>query len=413
MVEVVNVVEVLVMVLVVAGLVAVGVLVGRRLARRAASVTSAAAVPPPVPVEEVLREFEARAAQDRAAQAAATEAAVAQLVRTNEEMLAAERRLGTQELDSKKSLIDQELHGMRGDLAKLTGLLHQVESERQKHTGELTTQLQEAGRHTQILADTTQSLREALSSTTARGQWGERMAEDVLRLAGFVDGINYRKHQAIIGSGGIPDYTFMLPQGLSLHMDVKFPLNNYMRYLDATSDVERESCRREFLKDVRLRLKEVTNRGYGSGDTNTVDCVLLFIPNEQVYGFIHEQDRALLDDALRNKVVFCSPLTLFAVLAVIRQAVDNFRLSQTSHEILDLLAGFQKQWDKFVEQMDKVGRGLKTAGNAFDELEGTRRRGLDRELDKIDAMRQRQELDAADGDGDVALSPVMPFALEA
>ena len=194
-------------------------------------------------------------------------------------------------------------------------------------------------------------------------------------------------------------------------MDVKFPLNNYMRYLDATSDVERERHRKEFLKDVRLRLKEVTSRGYGNTGSSTIDCVLLFIPNEQVYGFIHEQDRALLDDALRDKVVFCSPLTLFAVLAVIRQAVDNFRLSQTSHEILELLGGFQKQWDKFVEQMDKVGRGLKTAGNAFDELEGTRRRGLDRELDKIDAMRQRQEVDA--GDPDIELPRVMPFASEA
>ena len=114
-----------------------------------------------------------------------------------------------------------------------------------------------------MLAETTQSLREALSSTTARGQWGERMAEDVLRLAGFVDGVNYRKRQAIAGSGGIPDYTFLLPQGLSLHMDVKFPLNNYLRFLDASSDVERERHRKEFLKDVRLRLKEVTSRGYG------------------------------------------------------------------------------------------------------------------------------------------------------
>ena len=103
--------------------------------------------------------------------------------------------------------------------------------------------------------------------------------------------------------------------------------------------------------------------------------MLLFIPNEQVYAFIQEQDRTILDDALRNKVVFCSPLTLFAVLAVIRQAVDNFRLSQTTHEILELLQGFEKQWSKFVEQMDKVGRSLKTAANAFDELEGTRRRG--------------------------------------
>ena len=55
--------------------------------------------------------------------------------------------------------------------------------------------------------------------------------------------MNYRKRHAIAGSGGIPDYTFLLPQGLSLHMDVKFPLNNYMRYLDATSDVERERYR--------------------------------------------------------------------------------------------------------------------------------------------------------------------------
>jgi DNA recombination protein RmuC len=174
-----------------------------------------------------------------------------------------------------------------------------------------------------------------------------------------------------------------------------------MRYLDATSDVERERHRKEFLKDVRLRLKEVTSRDYVDPAANTVDCVLLFIPNEQVYGFIHEQDRALLDDALRDKVVFCSPLTLYAVLAVIRQAVDNFRLSQTTQEILGLLQGFEKQWSKFVDQMDKVGRNLKTVSNAFDELEGSRRRMLERELDKIDAVRRQQQLDGAPDDATV------------
>ena len=317
----------------------------------------------------------------------------------NEQMLTAERRLGSQDLEGKKSLIDHELVGMRGDLQKLTSLVHDIEKERREHVGELSSQLREAGRNTQVLAETTQSLREALSSTTARGQWGERMAEDVLRLAGFVDGVNYRRHQPIVGSGGIPDYTFLLPQGQALHMDVKFPLNNYLRFHEAGSDVERERWRKEFLRDVRLRLKEVTSRDYDAA-ANTVDCVLLFIPNESVYAFIQEQDRTILDDALRNKVVFCSPLTLFAVLAVIRQAVDNFRLSQTTHEILELLQAFDKQWSKFVEQMDKVGRSLKTAGNAFDELEGTRKRGLERELDKIAAVRRQQQLDAPDDDAD-------------
>jgi DNA recombination protein RmuC len=353
---------------------------------------------PELRLDELLRRESAeRVAAERAAMAGAVE----QLVRRNQEMLDAERRLGSQQLEGTKSLIDQQVGGMRDELSKLTGLVQEVERERREHVGQLSSQLREAGRHTQVLAETTQSLREALSSTTARGQWGERMAEDVLRLAGLIDGVNYRKRRAIPGSGGIPDYTFLLPQGLSLHMDVKFPLNNYLRYLDADSDVERERSRKEFLKDVRLRLKEVTNRSYVDAGNNTVDCVLLFIPNEQVYAFIQEQDRAILDDALREKVIFCSPLTLFAVLAVIRQAVDNFRLSQTSQEILGILQGFQKQWDTFVAQMDKVGRSLKTAGNAFEELESTRKRGLERELDKIDAVRRRQTLDAVEEPGGV------------
>jgi len=272
---------------------------------------------PDVPIDLVVQEaVDARAAADRAAMSGAVE----QLVRMNQEMMDAERRLGTQELDGTRGLIDQQMGNMRVELAKLTGLLHEVERERREHVGELSSQLREAGRHTQVLAETTQSLREALSSTTARGQWGERMAEDVLRLAGFIDGVNYRKQQALAGSGGIPDYTFLLPQGLCLHMDVKFPLNNYMRFLDAQTDAERERLRKEFLKDVRLRLKEVTRRDYVDTANDTVDCVLLFIPNEQVYAFIQEQDRTILDDALRDKVIFCSPLTLFAVLAVIRQA---------------------------------------------------------------------------------------------
>lgn len=353
----------------------------------------------------------ARSSARRApAVAPAPELPVEQLLRMQHEMLAAERRRGTEELRGTQSAIDLQVGAMREELARLNRLVEEVERDRREHVGELTSQLQAAGRQTQVLAETTQSLREALSSTAARGQWGERMADDVLRLAGFVEGVNYRRHQPLVGAGGIPDYTFLLPQGLLLHMDVKFPLNNYLRVLDASSDVEREHARKEFLKDVRLRLREVTRRDYVDPASGTVDCVLLFIPNEQVYAFIQEHDRTILDDALRSKVVFCSPVTLFAVLAVIRQAVDNFQLSRTSDEILARLQGFEKQWERFVDQMDKVGRNLKTASNAFDELEGTRRRGVERELERIDALRRDREVPGASSPED---GGVRPLALEA
>ena len=127
-----------------------------------------------------------------------------QLLRMQHEMLASERRRGTEELRGTQSAIDQQVQGMREELARLNRLVEDTERDRREHVGELTSQLQAAGRQTQVLTETTQSLREALSSTTARGQWGERMAEDVLQLAGFVDGINYRRHQALPGLGRHP-----------------------------------------------------------------------------------------------------------------------------------------------------------------------------------------------------------------
>ncbi len=344
------------------------------------------------PTATLVAELRQVSAEERQA---ALQAAVEQVLTGNRAVMEAERARSTEELDGKKSLIDQQLEAMAGELGKVGELVKELERDRATKFGALANQLQTQSEGLTALTETTQGLREALSSTKARGQWGERMAEDVLRLAGLLENVNYRKQGAIEG-GGVPDFTFFLPQGMTLHMDVKFPLDNYLRFLEADSDLERERCRKEFLKDVRQRLKELTVRDYVSPAEGTVDCVLLFIPNEQVYAFIQEQDRSILDDALRNKVVFCSPLTLYAVLAVIRQAVDNFRLEQASKEILGLLQGFERQWDKFVDQMDKVGRGLETAGKAFGELEGTRRRMLERQLDKIDALRQHQEISLID-----------------
>ena len=62
--------------------------------------------------------------------------------------------------------------------------------------------------------------------------------------------------------------------------------------------------------------------------------------------------------------------------------------------------------------MDKVGRNLKTASNAFEELEGTRRRGVERELERIDTLRRDQDVDAGVRPSR-ANRACMPLALEA
>jgi DNA recombination protein RmuC len=322
------------------------------------------------------------------------------------ERLKSEREVSAKELDAKKGLIDHQLQRMTTELENVSKLMKDLEKDRVEKFGELATQLKTACEQTAALTQTTNTLREALASTKARGQWGERMAEDVLRLAGFIENVNYFKQKAIDEAGVRPDFTFLLPRDLKLNMDVKFPLDNYLKFLEASSDAEKTRFRNDFLRDVKGRIKEVTTREYINPEQNTVDYVLLFIPNEQIYAFIHEQDSSILDDGIKNRVVFCSPITLFAVLAVIRQAVDNFALEQTSTEILSLLGAFKKQWGEFLKKLELLGKRIGEAQKEYETLATTRRRQLERPLNRIESLRTERGISVAADDGERALPPV-------
>jgi DNA recombination protein RmuC len=303
-------------------------------------------------------------------------------------VLGQQTQSGEKDLEGKKKLIDQTLESMRGDLQKMQDVVSGFEKERVQKYGELSAHLKTAAEQTAKLQDTANHLRQALVSTKARGMWGERMAEDVLQLSGFIEGVNYLRQKTLEGAGSRPDYTFQLPQGRKVNMDVKFPLNSYLRYLETENDMEREVHKGQFLRDVRSRIKEVTTRDYINPDDETLDYVLVFIPNEQVYAFINQNDPVIIDEALRNKVILCSPFTLFAILAVIRQAMDNFSTAKAANDMLRLIGGFNKEWEKFCKSMDNMGRKIDDARDEFQKLATTRRNKLERPLQKIEDLRR-------------------------
>jgi DNA recombination protein RmuC len=312
-------------------------------------------------------------------------------LRLAETRLTAQTKQGEGLLESKKKLIDESLKQLGARVNEVSTALQTLDKDRRESHGSLVKHLETTTRTTAELHRTTAELREALANPQRRGQWGERMADDVLRLVGFVEGVNYQRHSQT-AAGRRPDFTFPLPEGRHVNMDVKFPLANYLRYLDADDESAREQFKTSFLRDVRSRIKEVTTRDYIDPDAGTVDYVLVFIPNEQIYGCVHECDPTLLDDALKQKVVLCAPLTLYAILAVIRQTAEHVRLERASREILTLLESFRKQWTKYVDLMEKMGGKLDEARSCFDDLRTTRTRQLDRQLDKIEELRTREQV---------------------
>lgn len=302
---------------------------------------------------------------------------ISKLTELSESRLEGAGKLISQDLEGKKAAIDMSLGEVNRGLSELLIVSTAVK-----------TGLQSSQDQTLRLREVTVGLQQVLSSSQARGSWGERMVEDIIQKLGLVEGVNYQKQQTI-ETGERPDFTFILPAGKSIHLDVKFPMAKYEEYINAESEGAAEAAAVEFIKDVKGHIKSLAARGYI--DEKTVEFVILFIPNESIYGFIHHYSPDILDYALDNNVIMASPINLYAVLSLIRQSIKSFAMSEKASEMMQLLGKFKAQWAKYVETQNKIGESLARAQRQFDDMVGTRTRALERVISSVDAIEAGDE----------------------
>lgn len=295
------------------------------------------------------------------------------------------------ELDDKRVAVENAVEKLSQRLKDYEELVRRFEADRQVKYGSLEKGLKDAAEQTSRLAASTEGLRSMLDNSRARGQWGERMADDILRACGLQEGVQFKKNRALDTATVRPDFTFLLPDSKKLNMDVKFPLDNWLRLMHAATPEEKARHKKEFERDVKARIKEVTSRGYVSPEEGTLDYVLLFIPNEQVYGFIQESFPGLGDEALQQKVVLCSPFTLYAVLGVVRQAFDHFHFTQATQEVLKLIGHFGATYETFKARFADLGERLDKARELYEDIEQKSFRRLDGAIAKIERVRKGEE----------------------
>ena len=149
---------------------------------------------------------------------ARAEADRAETMRTITEMVIAQ---SGDALGARAEVLTTALQGVQNDITtRLAELNAELTQLRTTSSGQFATVTDAVAQ----LARRTENLNEVLSSSQKRGQWGERLAEDMLRAAGFIETVNYSK-QDQNAVGGRPDFTFFMPPDRVLYMDVKFPLD--------------------------------------------------------------------------------------------------------------------------------------------------------------------------------------------
>lgn len=258
-----------------------------------------------------------------------------------------------------KGVFDQQRETMKSEAERLLQPFEQQMTELGQQVEELNrqndrnkTSVDEA---VKSLSVQTAALAKVLSNPRERGNWGERMLEDILQRAGLILGINYAKQEVQKKSGLKPDYTFFLPLGQVVYLDSKFPAENYLKYFEAPDDATRARCVEDFKKNLNKHITDLEKTNYpNNGDRPSVDYMLAFIPNESVMGFIQQHDPNAIDKALKSKILLCSPLTLYAFLAVVRQATESFNMQEKANEILALNARVRKAWGEYHARLTEI-----------------------------------------------------------
>ena len=294
------------------------------------------------------------------------------------------------QLELRKQAIEHTVAGLKEELGKYQQMLRESQGDHARKFGSLENELKNASIATQKLAETTVKLNNILGNVKLRGQWGERMAEDIIRYAGLIENVNYLK-QNVNAALTKPDYTFLLPQGYCINMDVKFPLDNYLQMVNAPEGVQRDSYEKEFIKNVKDRIKEIQNRDYINPSENTLDFVLLFIPNEQVFGLIQDKWPDVMDFALKQKVVLCSPFTLYAMLSVVRQAHEHFRFEKDIKKIIELIEGFTKDYELFKNRFADLGSLIEKVSSQYTDISDKSFKKLDGKIQRIEDYKKGQD----------------------
>ena len=311
---------------------------------------------------------------------------------------------GGEQLGARAEVIDTTLKTLVGQVGqRLDALSTELQQLRQFNN----TQYDNVGKAVEALAKRTDNLSEILSSSQKRGQWGERVVEDMLRAVGFIEGVNYTK-QDTATTDGRPDYKFLMPPNRVLFMDVKFPLDKYADHFNAESDALRAQAKRDFVGAVRGHVDALAKRNYAlNSKEEALDYVLMFLPNESISGFVHEADPKLMDYALSKQVVLCSPLALYAFLGVIRQATDSFHTEQTAASIMQQIGKFNLEWQKYVKAVDDVKDVFHKLTDKIDDIGtgGTRFNKLNVPIKAIEKMRTKQGIPELDEDSPTDLLP--------
>jgi DNA recombination protein RmuC len=216
-----------------------------------------------------------------------------------------------------------------------------------------------------------QNLTKALKGDSkAQGNWGEFILEKILESSGLRKGEQYETQFTTSNDEGgrmYPDVLIKLPDDKHIVIDSKVSIVAYTNFMEAKSEEEQLVCVKAHVVSVQNHIKGLSEKNYAHAKgINSPDFVLMFLPSEPSFSFTLQSDPTIYNYAWDRKIVLVSPTTLLATLRTITSVWKQENQTKNAIEIAKQSGALYDKFVGFLEDLDKIDRGLVTAKTAYD-----------------------------------------------
>ncbi len=220
----------------------------------------------------------------------------------------------------------------------------------------------EAQRKIEELSGEVVSLQKILDDKKRRGVFGEVRLENIL-ISVFGEKRELYDIQYPIQFGTkrvVVDAIVRSPQMGIIPIDSKFPLENYVRLIQA-EEKDKKKYERDFVGDLRKHIDTISEKYIIKGVT--AEMAILFLPAEAIFAYVNAYCGDVIDYARRKGVWISSPTTLMALLATIQVVVRDLKTKQQAKKIQEELAKlsrnfalYRQRWERLIKDIDKLHR---------------------------------------------------------
>lgn len=279
------------------------------------------------------------------------------------------------DLDKRQQAIDNMVKPLTESLHRFDENMRQLESSRQQQYGQINQFILGVQQSTEKLQKETHSLVSALKTSHIRGRYGEIALRRVVEFAGMTEHCDFSEQVSVQGDEGQlrPDMIIRLPEGKTIVVDSKVPLSAYMRAFETDNEEERKQLFAQHAAAVRDHLKKLSAKAYWSQWSHSPDYVILYLQIESSFGAALQADPTLIEDGIRNRVVFATPTTLITLLRTVGFVWQQLHVAENIEEIRNAGIELYNRTNVLVKYFTSIGNSLNSAvthyNNAVASLE--------------------------------------------